>query len=120
MATTTWIYRELIIAPAIDADLLNALWTCIGPEVEGELHTFTVPLSADGVHPATHLGMNTAATLEMHELISEHLGQEGPGVTRHVLDAASSVLVETTSSGALWDWLRALEHAGLQLVQEVI
>ena len=118
---TIWLYREIIIIPATATDLMNSLYTCIGPEVDGEIHTFGVPLSADGMEPATHRGMFTSATQEMHDLITEHLAQEETAAIRHVMDAATETLQEVTNSeaepGQPWTWPQALEDAGLQTIQ---
>lgn len=120
--TTIWTRREVIIIPANVTDLLNALWTCIGPEVDGEIHTFGVPLSADGMEPVTHRGCFTSTTQEMHDLITEHLGQEGAAAFRYVMDAATEILLEVTNSeadiGQPWTWPQALKDCGLQVIQE--
>ena len=118
---TIWLYREIIIIPADATDLMNAIWTCIGPEIDGELSTFGVPLSADGMEPATHRGMFTSCTQEMHDLITEHLAQEEAAAIRYVMDAATETLLETANSeaepGQPWTWQQALEDSNLQTVQ---
>jgi len=119
---TSWIYREIIVVPVSAVGLLNALWTCIGPEIEGEIHTFGVCLSADGFEPATWRGCFTSATQEMHDLVTEHLAQEESDAIRYVMDAATETLLEVTNGGAEvgqpWTWGQTLDHAGLRLVQQ--
>jgi len=77
---TDWIHRINVIAPASDADALNALWTIIAPGGDAEAATFGVPLSADGNEPATHRGISTAATETMRLLIVDTFAEELAGV----------------------------------------
>ena len=120
--STNWLYREMIIIPAVASGLLNAIWTCIGPGVEGEIRTFGVALSVDGCEPTTHHACSTAATQEMHDLITEHLAREETAAIRYVVDAATETLLEQTNGqatpGQPWTWEQALADSGLQLVQQ--
>jgi len=107
--------------PEGSRDLLNAFWTAIGPGEDSEIYTFGVALSEDGFEPASFRGMFTSATQEMHDLITEHLGQEETAAIRYVMDTATETLIEVTNSvaelGQPWEWEQALEDSNLQLVQ---
>jgi hypothetical protein len=103
---TQWIHRINIIAPADDADALNALWTVIAPGGDAEAQTFGLPLSPNGAQPVTYRGISTAATEIMRLLI---------------VDTFSDVLVGTVVSVQPYtqnNWDDFLSTNGLQIVQE--
>src|SRR3990172_8325703 len=68
---TVWKYRLNIILPETDKPALNALFTAIGPETDGEANSFGVPLSATGQEPVTHRGASGSITEEMRGLIQD-------------------------------------------------
>lgn len=121
---TKWIYRIMIFVPAGRVELINALWTLLGPEGNSEMYTFGVPMSAEGVEPVSYRGCNTAATEEMYQMMIEFLEIQGagPDVVRYVMDAHIEMLLEVVNSeaeiGQPWTWPEALADAGLQLMQE--
>jgi len=103
--TTKWQHREIIIATAADADPHGARWTLIGPDT-GERLTFSVPLSATGLEPATHRGCNTALTDAMVALIDQ-AEADGMALARYKV-------------GIDWNWNSALADAGLRVITEEI
>ena len=73
---TVWKYRLSIILPETDKPALNALFTAIGPETDGEANSFGVPLSATGQEPVTHRGASGSITEEMRVLIQDIFADE--------------------------------------------
>lgn len=116
-----WKYRIFVFQP--NADLANAFWTSVAPEIETERFTFTtVRLSADGLEPVTWWGANTLATEEM-KLLMEEFASELVGMVYYVLNR-DGVLVEAVGSeaevGQPWTWQQALDDMGVQLIQEAV
>ena len=110
---TRWAHRLIISVAAEDQGEANALWTLVGPEGDGELGTFGVPLSASGLEPATHYGTDTAATEVMAGLIEAF----DPSRTWYEIADDGGVLLASNSPtaevGDAFGWDNALEDLGL-------
>ncbi|MCK5564501.1 MAG: hypothetical protein KAJ07_04590 [Planctomycetes bacterium] len=103
--TTDYIYRINIIITLADSDDFNRIWTLLGPEGNSEIDTFGVDLSSNGIAPATHKGISTAATEFMHSHIIGSFAQE----------LASMIM--SVQEYALNDWDSFLTSNNLKVIQ---
>ena len=118
--TTIWIYRLHAIAPQSDANASNAFWTLVAPGGDPEADTYGVPLSANGLGPASHCGISSAFTAEMLAKL-KMMEAEMPSLRYYLVDAWTFELLEqrngTATIGQPCSWEDALEDAGLQTIQ---
>ena len=120
---TEWIWRNHVIVPAQDADIIRAIAKRIDPD-PGSVGGFWLGLSANGEEPVTHVAADSPITQAMLNQMQQALmswQQEGlsamPMFWRmHAGDttlAASNVSVEI---GESWSFDRTLDAAGLKKV----
>lgn len=76
---TDYIWRINVICPIENATAINALWTVIAPNGDAEAQSFGTRCSANGLLPATHYIISTAATEEMRLLLTDALSSELTG-----------------------------------------
>jgi len=103
--TSIWNYRLIIYCDIQKADAANLLAQQQDPDPACGLNSFSVRLSPDGYEPATHLGMNTAATMQMQA------GYEG------ALDDLPWSGLYNVETGTTWDWDGTQQDQLLRTVQ---
>ena len=122
---TEWIYRVAIFVPADERELANAVHTLYWPEGDPEAFTFSVPLSSDGMLPATHYGTYTAATEMLWAMWKGIMSFICPGAVYYRTHYNEGILLETNGPtaqakiGTPFYWAMALEDSQLQRIQEV-
>lgn len=120
-------YAVAAILPAADRPDGDRLSWALGyqPDPAQGFSTFSVPLSADGVEPATHYGFNAQATApEFVALLQGAQGGQLPPVdwaaygltAARVLDVVAAMEFEITDPASA-PWPGLLARAGVQRVR---
>ena len=125
---TKWIWRIIIIVPAVDQELANQFAAQIDPDTGGA-YTFDQGASVDGQEPATHYFTSTPSTELMRQQMeaglyaSESEGFSTPPMYWQI-DALTGELVATNAevevTGQQYGLDDALAYAGLmQILLEI-
>lgn len=116
-----WPYRHIIVVSAADQIAANSIAAQIDPD-DGS-RTFTVPLSPNGLEPATHFACSTLSDQAMAELMFAVDASDPPILSSVVwwrLDSATEHLIDSNSehgtSGASWSWSEAITALSLTRV----
>lgn len=112
-----WPYRHIVVVSAAEQAAANQLAAQIDPD-DGS-NTFGVPLSPNGLEPATHFGCSTASEAVMAQAMFD-----AQPVLLSVrwwrLKAASGELIDTNTAqglpGQVWTWQDTLAAIGLTTI----
>lgn len=118
---TQWIHRLALFVPADQRELANAAQALYWPEGDPEVFTFSIPLSPDGILPATYYGTYTAATEMLWSVWKDLIPTVCPGAVYYRIHFNEEILLETNSPtaqamvGSLFGWKDALSD--MQLIR---
>ncbi len=101
-------HRFVLLVALADRVAANQDAAALDPDEGGE-NTFAVPLSPDGLEPATYFGASTMVREVTRAAINGPLRAKYPNA--HVYDCTALGWPDDTS------WSLALEDAGLQLIE---
>lgn len=119
---TQYIYRVVVIVPAVRRAVARQAMVDGGPGGEAERGSFVAELSVTGSAPATHYGACTSATLALRNKIDT---LRTGGVVVYVYDALTYELQATNSPtasgrlGEVWDWRKSISDMGLQVIYQL-
>lgn len=95
--------RMYLIVPAELQEWANGQAELL--DTDGGADSFSVPLSADGLEPATHYGAAGLVRLSTKTLVVDQLVPAAPGTLAY-------------DEGDGWSWETALQDAGLKVIRE--
>lgn len=122
---TKWIYRSSIFVPADQRESANTAHSLYWPGQDAEVFTFDIPLSSNGMLPASYYGCYTAVTEGLWAMWKDLMPVISPDAIYYREHFSEGILLETSSStaqlGSTFHWNDALEDSDLRpIVQEGI
>ena len=113
-------YPHSLVVICSDALKQQVLWLGMNldPPIDGGL---SVPLSADGLDPATHWGAHAWASPEFVAIMTGHITPEIPGITpEEIAGVLSQITVSVDAEGLMMraHFDHVLIDRGLQVVED--